>query len=72
MALVHCGLGETEEAFEWLERSYAGRAYATALIGVEPRLDPLRPDPRFADLLRRLDLQGHSLSWRQVAHRRRW
>ena len=55
-ALIHVGLGEHDEALEWLEKAYEERNSWMPFIGGEPRLDPLRPDPRFQDLLRRMNL----------------
>ena len=54
-AKIYAGLGQKDKAFEWLEKGFEERN----LIGirVEPRYDPLRSDPRFADLLRRMNLQ---------------
>ena len=54
-ALIHTGLGELEEAFEWLERAYQDRNGRMAFLQVDPRLDPLRDDPRFQDLLSRMN-----------------
>jgi TolB-like protein len=56
VALIYCGLGELERAFEWLEKTFAERDAWLIWLRVEPQLDPLRSDPRFADLLRRLGL----------------
>lgn len=56
IALIHCGLGEFDTAFEWLEKTYAERDAWLIWMRVEPQLDPLRSDPRFADLLRRIGL----------------
>lgn len=56
VAIVYCGLGETDQAFAWLDKAYVGRAYWIVLLGVDPRLDPLRDDPRFSKLLPRTDL----------------
>jgi TolB-like protein/DNA-binding winged helix-turn-helix (wHTH) protein/Flp pilus assembly protein TadD len=54
MALVHTGLGERDQAFQWFERVFAERAKAGAVsLKVNPIFDSLRSDPRFADLLRR-------------------
>ncbi len=39
-ALIHTGLGEHEEAFEWLERAYQERNGWMAFLQVEPRLRP--------------------------------
>jgi len=47
-ALVYLGLGDKNEAVNWLERSYQNKEFAKlSLIKVEPMLDPLRGDPRF-------------------------
>ena len=54
-ALIHIGLGENEEALEWLERAYQDRIGWMAFLQVGPRFDPLRDDPRFQDLLRRMN-----------------
>ncbi len=47
-------IGETEEAMTWLERAYEGREPLLINAKTEPRLDSLRSDPRFQDLLRRI------------------
>jgi serine/threonine protein kinase/Flp pilus assembly protein TadD len=54
-ARIYAGLGEKDKAFEWLEKGYEDRS--TVGITVQPPFDPLRSDPRFADLLRRMNLQ---------------
>ncbi len=46
--------GETEEAMTWLERAYEERDPLLLVVKVDPRMDPLRSDPRFQDLLRRI------------------
>ncbi|MDA2924544.1 protein kinase, partial [Acidobacteria bacterium AH-259-L09] len=56
LAMIYKALGETDRAFEWLERSYQERRFYMVLLKVEPRLDTLRSDPRFTDLLRRMNL----------------
>jgi serine/threonine protein kinase/Flp pilus assembly protein TadD len=55
-AIIHAGLGEVDWAFEWLERAYEERSGFLAFLGVEPMLDGLRTDPRFADLARRVGI----------------
>ena len=56
-ALIHVGLGEKEQAWHWLERAIEERsAWLGDRVTVDPMLDPLRPDPRFATLLRRMNL----------------
>jgi tetratricopeptide (TPR) repeat protein len=54
-ALVHVGLGEPQEAIDWLEKAYQGRDWYLCVLKTEPILDPLRPDRRFQDLLRRVN-----------------
>jgi len=54
MAVVHAGLGEIDVAFDWLEKAYQLRdGYLFWLPGA-PGLEPLRPDARFIDLVRRI------------------
>ena len=43
-------------AFEWLEKVYEERSYYVVFVNVDPVLDGLREDPRFAELLRRIGL----------------
>jgi tetratricopeptide (TPR) repeat protein len=55
-ARVYIGLGDKDKAFEWLEKDYEERFLANlALWG--PMYDSIRSDVRFADLLRRMNLQ---------------
>jgi TolB-like protein/Tfp pilus assembly protein PilF len=56
-ALVYIGLDEKEEAFAWLEKAQHDRYWMMAFLKVDPRVDPLRSDPRFQDLLRRVGLE---------------
>ena len=56
IALVYNGLGERDEALARLERAYAQHDQGMVFLKVEPRLNNLRSDPRFQDLLRRLGL----------------
>jgi serine/threonine-protein kinase len=49
-------LGETDEAFAWLERAYEERRGWMVYLNVEPALDGMRADPRFRDLVRRMRL----------------
>ena len=46
----------TERAFAWLEEAYRERAGLLVYLKVEPPYAGLRPDPRFAELLRRVGL----------------
>ena len=56
IALVHVSLGDTESAFDWLERAYEEKAESLGMLKVDPKLDPLRTDPRFAGLMARVGL----------------
>jgi DNA-binding winged helix-turn-helix (wHTH) protein/TolB-like protein/tetratricopeptide (TPR) repeat protein len=53
---VLASMGRRDEAFQELERAYRDRFIALTWLKVAPTLDPLRSDPRFADLLRRMQL----------------
>ncbi len=55
IAIIYTGLGRTEEALTWLARAYEARgAFLIVSLKVNPVWDPLRSDPRFQDLLRRM------------------
>jgi len=55
-AMIYMGLGDKDQAFEWLNKTFDENPYRIAFIKVDPRFDSLRSDPRFADLLRRMKL----------------
>ena len=60
IAVTYCVLGEKDRAFEWLEKAIRERGLASPLltfIKVDPIWDPLRSDPRFQDLLLRMNLE---------------
>lgn len=52
--VIYAGLGDTEAALEWLGTAYRLRCDMQYLTAGFPGIDPLRPDPRFADLFRRM------------------
>jgi len=56
LALVYAGLGDKEQVFLWLERSYQGREHDLVFSRVWPLFDSVRSDPRYIDLLRRVGL----------------
>ena len=55
-AIIHVGLGDREEALAYFGRAAAERFGPLAYIGVDPLFDGIRSDPRFADLMRQLNL----------------
>jgi tetratricopeptide (TPR) repeat protein len=58
LALLYARLEEKDQAFSWLEKAYAARAYELLYLDVGPEWDTLRGDPRFRDLLRRIGSPG--------------
>jgi TolB-like protein/DNA-binding winged helix-turn-helix (wHTH) protein/Tfp pilus assembly protein PilF len=54
MARIYAGLGEKNQAFEWLDRAYKEGDWMRLML--DPFFDRLRSDPRFHELLRRLNL----------------
>ena len=56
MAVLYTSLGEREKAFAMLEKAYTARNTKLQDLEIEQGLDPLRADPRFKDLLRRIGL----------------
>jgi TolB-like protein/Flp pilus assembly protein TadD len=54
VASIYARIGETDDAFAWMERGYRERDPQMSSLRSDPRLDPLRSDPRFDDLLRRI------------------
>ncbi|PYX05033.1 MAG: hypothetical protein DMG88_22705 [Acidobacteria bacterium] len=56
VATTYAGLRDRESAFAWLRKSLDERADCSPWIAADPKLDPLRSDPRFQDLLRRLGI----------------
>ena len=54
-ALYNAQLGNKDEAFKYLEKVYEQREIWMTYLRVEPRLDPIRDDPRFQDLLKRVE-----------------
>ena len=58
IAALHASLGDVDEAFRWLEIAIEERAAGMILLRVHPRLDPIRKDPRYAALVRRVGLES--------------
>jgi hypothetical protein len=55
IATIHAALDEKDEALRWLECAYRERSAWIVFLKVQPWLDNLVPDPRFQNLLRRLN-----------------
>ena len=55
IAVFYAQLGQRDEAIAWLEKAYEERSLWMAEFINQPRFDPLRSDPRFQDLLRRMN-----------------
>ncbi len=56
MAYVYAALGQADAAMRWLEKAYEARSPPMVFLKMDPRVDRLRADPRFQDLLRRVGL----------------
>ncbi len=56
-AVIYTGLGDKDRAFEWLTKSVEQRTLPIFRVKSRPLFDPLRSDPRYADLLRRMNLE---------------
>ena len=56
IAVLYAGLGERDEAFRWLQKVEEDRSEMFAAVNVDPRLDALHSDPRFAGVLRSVGL----------------
>jgi TolB-like protein/DNA-binding winged helix-turn-helix (wHTH) protein/Tfp pilus assembly protein PilF len=56
VAAVYAALGDRDEAFKQLEKAYTERSWAMGMLKVNPVFDSLRSDPRFSELLRRMNL----------------
>jgi tetratricopeptide (TPR) repeat protein len=58
VALLYTGLGDKDQAFAWLDKACEERSGYLMEIHIDPMFDPLRSDPRFQTLLRRLRLEA--------------
>ncbi|HVT43490.1 MAG TPA: protein kinase [Thermoanaerobaculia bacterium] len=67
-ALIHVGLGNHDDAIRWLEKAYDERSTLLTYVGMDPRFDPLRSDPRLGSILDRAGVpQGPTLRKRGAA-----
>ncbi|HEV2112729.1 MAG TPA: tetratricopeptide repeat protein, partial [Terriglobales bacterium] len=59
IALIHTGLGEKDRAFESLDKAYDERSFSVGFAAkMDPRFDPLRPDPRWNKMLQKMGLNN--------------
>jgi hypothetical protein len=56
LAVIHIGLGNRNEAVDWLGKALADRSAGLVYLKVEPVFDSLSSDTRFLDLIRRVGL----------------
>jgi serine/threonine protein kinase/tetratricopeptide (TPR) repeat protein len=56
LAVIHVALGEKDQAFDWMQKAFEDRSAWLVYLKVDPLFDPVRSDPRFTDLLRRVGL----------------
>lgn len=54
IAVIYSGLGDKDQAFSWLDKAVEQRSFWLTWLKLDPRLDPLRSDPRFSHLLQRV------------------
>jgi TolB-like protein/DNA-binding winged helix-turn-helix (wHTH) protein len=65
LAIVYIGLGEKEMALSLLEKAFTDRSNGLIFMAVEPELDPIRSEPRFVALERKLKLPTTSTPFLQ-------
>lgn len=56
IAMAYLAVGDRDKAFEWFERSIEGRNEFLIWFGTEPKLEPLRSDPRYLAILRKINV----------------
>ena len=56
LAWAHLGMGHQEEGLRWLEKAHEQHSNAMTILKVEPIYDPVRKEPKFQELLRRVGL----------------
>jgi tetratricopeptide (TPR) repeat protein len=67
MALVYAGVGDIETTLSWLNRALAERSHWLVWLRLDPRFDALRADPRFSELLERVQFQRRNQYTDQAA-----
>ncbi len=69
-ARAYLKLGEKDQAFKWLEKAYENRDWPLVQLNVAPQWDPIRSDPRFQNLVRRVGLPAIQDSHSQKTEKR--
>jgi len=54
-AMIYAALADKDRAFEWLQKAFDERSYQITSLQVEPRVDSLRSDPRFAKMIQAMN-----------------
>jgi tetratricopeptide (TPR) repeat protein len=62
IAVIYAGLDNRDETFRWLQTAYEERSPGLTWVKAEPMLDSIRSDPRYSDLLRRMDCRSRPAS----------
>lgn len=57
IVIIYAALGDKEQAMQWLQKGYENRTPYMTYLKTEPGLDPLRSDPRFVELCRKMGLE---------------
>jgi hypothetical protein len=57
IAYIYIALGDKGEAFVWMDKARQERSGLICWLQVEPKFDPVRSDPRFAELVHRMGLE---------------
>jgi TolB-like protein/Tfp pilus assembly protein PilF len=57
LAVVHIALKDNQVAMRYMQEAFKNREWPMVVLAEEPRLDPLRKDPRFQEILAKLNLQ---------------
>jgi TolB-like protein/tetratricopeptide (TPR) repeat protein len=57
IAYIYIALGDKDEAFAWMDKAYQERSGLFVWLQIEPKFDPIRSDPRFDELVRRMGLK---------------
>jgi tetratricopeptide (TPR) repeat protein len=58
LAIVHMAIGNKEKALDWVDRAIDERRGWAAYLRVHPVVDPLRSEPRFAELVNRMNFDA--------------